>query len=106
MENIDKVSRASVSTSAPVLSRLARRLVLAQLRQLASGTLVVREPGEQEQTLGDGEWAQAFQAAEHLVSRRQQKGDASAGLEAQRLDTLQRGHWQAVAHMMVRMRYL
>ena len=58
-----------------------------------------------EQTMGDGEWAQAFQAAEHLVSRRQQKGDASAGLEAQRLDT-QRGHWQAVAHMMVRMRYL
>ena len=60
-----------------------------------------------EQTMGDGEWAQAFQAAEHLVSRRQQKGDASAGLlEAQRLDTLQRGHWQAVAHMMVRMRSL
>ena len=57
-----------------------------------------------EQTIGNGEWEQAFQAAERLVSGRQQKWDASAGLE-QRLDT-QRWHWQAVADMMVRMRYL
>lgn len=72
MENIDKVSRASVSTSAPVLSRLARRLVLAQLRQLASGTLVVREPGEQEQTLGDGDtrWPEArIDVHDHSVWR-------------------------------------
>ncbi|MFL1485265.1 class I SAM-dependent methyltransferase [Marinobacter sp. LN3S78] len=55
MENIDKISPDTVEARPPVISRLARHLVLGQLRQLGSGELVIREPGQQEQVLGDGD---------------------------------------------------
>ena len=55
MENIDKISQNTLNARSPAISRLARRLVLAQLRQLGSGELVIREPGQQEHILGDGD---------------------------------------------------
>ena len=58
MENLNtSVQRQSTSErgQSPLVSRVARHLVLQQLRQLEHGTLTIREPGNQTLTLGDGD---------------------------------------------------
>ncbi len=53
MENLDQ-RRTKVDETVSVASRLARKMVCSQLRQLAGGRLLIREPGHADRFFGDG----------------------------------------------------
>ncbi|MEC7376051.1 MAG: SAM-dependent methyltransferase, partial [Pseudomonadota bacterium] len=57
MENLNTSVEKSSSSSdgLPVLSRLARALVIQQLQLLQDGRLTVREPGFDDLVFGDGD---------------------------------------------------
>lgn len=86
MENVEnRPSTARAAGPLPLVSRIARALVCGQLRQLAGGQLVIREPGSPELVFGDGDprWAAArIDIHDHSVWRDLLTGGGIGAAEA------------------------
>jgi cyclopropane-fatty-acyl-phospholipid synthase len=98
MENMNSPSAVSAKiTSAlrpsPLASRLARSLVMQQLTRLRQGTLVIREKGVSDVTVGDGD--NAYPAAELVIHNHSTWRDLLTGGSIGAAEAYVAGDWSS-----------
>jgi cyclopropane-fatty-acyl-phospholipid synthase len=98
MENMNTPSAVSAKTasarrSSPVVSRVARSLVMQQLTRLQQGTLIIREAGASDITVGDGN--SAYPAAELVIHNHSTWRDLLTGGSIGAAEAYVAGDWSS-----------
>lgn len=98
MENMNTPSAvsakiASARRSSPVVSRVARSLVMQQLTRLQQGTLIIREAGASDVTVGDGN--SAYPAAELVIHNHSTWRDLLTGGSIGAAEAYVAGDWSS-----------
>lgn len=98
MENMNTPSAvsakiASARRSSPIVSRVARSLVMQQLTRLQQGTLIIREAGASDVTVGDGN--SAYPAAELVIHNHSTWRDLLTGGSIGAAEAYVAGDWSS-----------